>query len=138
MSVSSFDEGDNGEGGVMDSSVPEWSLVVLVESLPVEKMVVLNDKDPLAVMLTRDMQSGVTVTSPIASIDVHLRRSSMAEGCKWMSRIIIINVSNEYDKHGRGGGGHHYHNNVGNWNMNRNCYGGNILFQVNGNSEWGT
>lgn len=47
-------------------------------------------------------------------------------------------VSNDYDKHGWGVGGHHYHNNVGNWNMNMNCYGGNILFQCNGNLEWGT
>lgn len=78
MSVSSFDEGDKGEGGVIDSNVPELSRCC-VESL--EKTVVLN-KDPLPVILTRDMQSGVTVTSPIASIDVHLRRSSRAEGCK--------------------------------------------------------
>lgn len=77
MSVSSFDEGDSGDGGVIDSSVPELSLCA-VES-PEEKTVVFSS-DPLAVMLTRDRQSGVTVTSPIASIDVHLRRSSMADG----------------------------------------------------------
>lgn len=76
MSVSSFDEGDSGDGGVIDSSVPELSLCA-VES-PEEKTVVFSS-DPL-VMLTRDRQSGVTVTSPIASIDVHLRRSSMADG----------------------------------------------------------
>lgn len=90
MSVSSFDEGDSGDGGVIDSNVPELSLSV-VESGPVveEKAVVLN-KDPLPVILTRETQSGVTVTSPIASIDVHLRRSSMAEGCEGGGRIKCL------------------------------------------------
>lgn len=80
-SVSSFDEGDKGEGGVIDSRVPELSRW---PRSPPDSTVAFN-KDPLVivavVMLTRDIQSGVTVTSPIASSEVHFLRSSMAEGC---------------------------------------------------------
>lgn len=85
MSVSSFDEGDNGDGGVIDSSVPELSLWpvptrVVSPSPPLLENTVVFIRDPFVVMLTRDIQSGVTVTSPMASIEVHLRRSSMADG----------------------------------------------------------
>lgn len=85
MSVSSFDEGDSGDGGVIDSSVPELSRWWLVPATSFEKTVELS-ADPFTVMLTRDAQSGVTVTSPIASSEVHFRRSSMAEGCGWRER----------------------------------------------------
>lgn len=85
MSVSSCVEGiDSGDGGVIDNNVTELSrcvvVAVRVPSAPAEKAVVLK-REPFPVMLTRDTQSGVTVTSPMASSDVHFRRSSMAEGC---------------------------------------------------------
>lgn len=67
---------ESGDGGVIESNVPEcWFelIVAFIEKLPAPVVM-------LKLLLTREKQSGITVTSPIASRDVHLRSSSMAEG----------------------------------------------------------